>query len=115
MNNRIIKISLADIALDYREASDVVNKACSRFPGMKAVGLCESDDKVMVSLEKFADYENYEYVFAPFPSENEDGIIGEINNRYYSGFSTIGDFWVNEQKWGFFMFDKKAMENKSKK
>ncbi len=103
--NKIIAIATADIVLDYRGTSDVLNDACTRGGLLKVAGLCDFEDKIILSLEE-SDTE-YEYVFAQFPSMNEDDVIGEIRSRYFAGFSTVGDFDFNNNKWGLFARGKK--------
>lgn len=103
--NKIIKVQIADIVLDYRQASDFVNEACWR--GGKychVVGLCEYNDSLILSLEEIPD--KIEHVFSEIPSKSEEDLIAEIRSRYFSGFSLIGDFDCNGKKWG--LFSKKA-------
>lgn len=94
---------MADIVIDYRNASDLLINACKRGnKNYKIAGFCESGENIIISLEETADRNNHEYIFAVFPSTNEDEIITEISKRYFAGFSLIGDFHFNNSKWGLF-------------
>ncbi len=100
--NRIIKLPKADIVFDYRSSSDIVMEACARSTPLKVAGFCETEKILILSLEDNTMPEKYEYVFAKFPSENEDDIIGEIRSRFFAGFSTLGSFHLNNETWGLF-------------
>lgn len=115
--NRIVKIHVNDIAVNQKEMSELVNNACRRKTPMKVAGLCQVRDNLVVSLEETDKPSNLKYVFSSFPSENEEEIITEIDSRYHAGFSTVGDFYIANKKWGLFAYagckEKADRKNKS--
>ena len=103
--NKILKINFRDIIYDYREASEIVNKACNRQIPMEVKGGFIKGNNVILSLEQKFDNEkdNYKkYVFAPFPNLVEDAVTAEITSRYYAGFTTILCFEFEDKIWGLF-------------
>lgn len=102
--NRIVKIHVNDIAVNRQEMSEMVDNACLRKTPMKVVGLCQVRDQLVVSLEEIDKPSNLKYVFSPFPSENEEEVVAEIDFRYHAGFSIIGDFYIANKKWGLFAY-----------
>ena len=103
--NKILKINVKDILYDYRQASEIINKACNRQIPMEVKGGYIKNDNVILSLEQKFDDEkdNYKnYILAPFSSLIEDAITAEITSRYYAGFTTILCFEVEDKTWGLF-------------
>ena len=102
--NRIIRISVDDIILDPAAQSAMLTKAAAeRKVKMRVTGLCEVNDAILIALEERGeDFEPIEYVFAPFSSLNEEEIVSEISERYFSGFSLLGGFDVKKYKWALF-------------
>jgi hypothetical protein len=102
--NRIIKIGIDDIIINPAAQSEMLTKAArDRTPKMRVTGICEINDDILVALEERAsDVENVEYVFAPFGSVNEDDVVAEISERYFSHFSLLGGFDVKKVKWALF-------------
>lgn len=113
--NRIVKIHVNDIAVNQKEMSEMVNNACRRRTPMKVAGLCQVKDQLVVSLEETNKPSNLKYIFSPFPSENEEELITEIDSRYHAGFSTIGDFYIANKKWGLFAYAGHEAKSKRKK
>lgn len=108
--NKILKLSIDEIILAGEKASEAVNAACSRHINMEVTGCCIKNNIVLITMEEREKPCRYTYVIAPFPTENEDGIIAEINSRYCAGFSTIGAFPVKDRTWGLFAFDPEAVK-----
>ncbi len=103
--NRIIKVATADICVDPKDAAAMITAAARRNPPMRATGLCEtSKDVLLVCMEEADDAGGLEYVFAPFPSSDDDEMAGEISARYHAGFSTVGSFRINDSAWGLFAY-----------
>ena len=102
--NKILKINLKDVIYDHKNASDILNKACSRASLMRVSGGFKFGDDLIFCLDEAANARSApeSYVIAPMDSLSEAGIIGEINSRYTSGFSTIFCFELNEKIWGVF-------------
>ncbi|MCK5845110.1 MAG: hypothetical protein KAG97_10405 [Victivallales bacterium] len=108
--NRIIKIAVDDIIINPAAQSEMLTKAAEkRNPIMRVTGLCEINDAILVALEELEpDTAGIEYVFAPFESVNEDEVIAEISERYFSSFTLLGGFDVKKTKWA--LFAKKTAE-----
>ena len=103
--NKIIKIGVDDIIINPAAQSEMLTKAANeRNPKMRVTGLCEINDDILVALEERheSDGESVEYVFAPFRSVNEDEVVAEISERYFSHFSLLGGFDVKKVKWALF-------------
>jgi hypothetical protein len=103
--NKILKINFKDIIFDYRQASEIVNKACNRQIPMEVKGGFTKDVNIILFLEQKFDDEkdNYKnYIFAPFPGLAEDIITAEITSRYYAGFTAIICFEIEDKVWGLF-------------
>ena len=103
--NKILKINVKDILYHYCQASEIVNKACSRQIPMEVKGGFINDNNIILSLEQKFDDEkdNYKnYIFAPFSGLAEDAVIAEITSRYYAGFTTILCFELQDKAWGLF-------------
>ena len=102
--NKILKINLKDVIYDHKNASDILNKACSRTPLTRVSGGFKFGDNLIFCLNEIerpeAVHENY--IIAPMDSLSEAGVIGEINTRYTSGFSTLFCFELNDKIWGVF-------------
>lgn len=108
--NKILKINIKDIVYDYRNASDMVIKACNRQFLMEVKGGFLRGYNIILTLEQVANEDSLqygEYVFAPFADITESGIMGEITSRYYAGFSTIMCFEIEDKNWGLFAKRKK--------
>lgn len=102
--NKILKINLKDVIYDHKNASDILNKACSRAPLMRVSGGFKFGDNLIFCLGEIENTMavSTDYIIAPMDSLSEDGMIGEINSRYTSGFSTIFCFELNNKIWGVF-------------
>ena len=103
--NKILKINLKDIIYDYREASEIVNKACNRLVSMEVKGgFIKGNDVILLLEEKFDDKnDNYKkYIIAPFSGLSEDAVTAEITSRYFAGFTTILCFESEDKAWGLF-------------
>ncbi len=102
--NKILKINLKDVTYDHKNASDILNKACSRACLMRVSGGFKFGDNLIFCLDESAKTEavSENYIIAPINSLSEDDIIGEINSRYTSGFLTIFCFELNDKLWGVF-------------
>ncbi len=103
--NKILKINLKDVIFDYRQASEIVNKACNRHTPMEVKGGFVKGNNVILTLEqKFDnDKDNYKnYIFAPFIDLAEEAVTAEITSRYYAGFTTILYFEFEDKAWGLF-------------
>ena len=102
---KILKVNVNDIIYDYRQASEIVCKACNRQIPMEVKGGFVKDVNVILCLEEVFDkkQENYKkYIFSPLKDPSENGIIAEISSRFYAGFTTIMCFEINEKPWGLF-------------
>lgn len=104
MKHKILKINVKDIIYDYRQVSEVVCKACARQIPMEVKGGFFLGDNVILCLEEIsAELSSYkQYIFAPFQDVSENGIIAEIDSRYYAGFTTITCFEIQDKLWGLF-------------
>ena len=103
--NKILKVNIKDILYDYRQASEIVCKACNRQTPMEVKGGFIRGDNVILSLEQKFDNEkdNYKnYIFASFLDLAEDAITAEITSRYDAGFTTILCFEYEDKVWGLF-------------
>ena len=101
--NRIIKVGIDDIILDPAAQSEMLTiAAADRNPKMVVTGLCEVNDTVLVVLEEGEKDVALDYVFAPFKSLNEDEIVTEISQRYFSSFTLLGGFDVKKIKWALY-------------
>jgi hypothetical protein len=103
--NKILKINIKDIVYDYSQASEIVNKACSRQVPMEVKGGFVKDLNIILSLEQIKDdeKENYKnYIIAPLPGLAEDVLTAEISSRYYAGFTSILFFEYQDKMWGLF-------------
>ena len=106
--NRILKIHVNDILADPAKLSETVNDACAHGRHMKLTGCCDIGKVIVLSFEETAAPTPYRHVFAEFPGESEDDVVGEINSRYSSGFATLGSFRAGGKLWGLFSYDPKA-------
>lgn len=104
--NKIVKIHVNDLLSDSQNASEMLSKACRHQHPMRVVGCCKTGDVLVFSLEPVVSNENKTYVFAPFPSSDQDDIVAEISSRYYAGFSTITGFLIDDNFWGLFCLDR---------
>jgi hypothetical protein len=105
MKNRILKVNTKDIIYDYCQASEIVCKACNRQIPMEVKGGFVKGNNVILCLEQIPDNacNNYKkYIFAPFQDISENGIIAEIDSRFYAGFTTIICFEIQDKVWGLF-------------
>lgn len=101
--NRIVKINLADILVDAKRVSEIINEACRHRQPAKVVGCCRTAKNLLVFLEPVETVGEEIYHVAPFPSRNESEVVAEVSSRYFAGFSTIGGFDVDDDgKWGLF-------------
>jgi hypothetical protein len=106
MSNRTVPIHVNELLIDAHNVSQMLNDACRKHrQAMLVTGCLAKDDTLLVCLEPVETPTRFEYVFAPFPDESQDGIIAEITNRYAYGFSTITGFRAGPQMWGLFAFD----------
>jgi hypothetical protein len=112
--NRILKIHVNDLLDNPREASAMVNTACSHKRKMAVKGCCKYRKNIILSLEETETPHDYEYIFAQFPEDAEDGIIAEIDSRYYAGFTVLAGFRMKGAYWGLFAFDKSFRKKKRK-
>ncbi len=72
---------------------------------MKVVGCCKVRKELILALEEMDRHCGLKYRIAPFPDGWADEIIGEIDSRYFAGFSTIAGFKIKGKYWGLFAFD----------
>lgn len=102
--NKILKINLKDVIYDHKNASDILNKACSRASLMRVSGGFKFGDNLIFCLDEAVKTEavSDSYIIAPMNSLSEAGLIGEINSRYTSDFLTIFCFELNNKIWGVF-------------
>lgn len=109
--NKILKINLKDVIYDCKNVSDILNKACSRTSPMYVAGGFKFGDNLIFCLDEILKDETVDnsYIITPISSLSEDGIIGEISERYTNGFLTIFCFELNDKIWG--VFSKKRLEN----
>ena len=107
--NKILKINLKDLVYDYKNASDILNKACSRACPMVVSGGFKFGDNLIFCLEEVS-RESEVYTIAPMNNLSENGIIGEINTRYASGFLTIFCFEFNDKIFGGVFSKKSSVE-----
>lgn len=103
--NRILKLHTDEILVNDKYASDVLNNACRRegHP-MKVVGMVPHESVLIFTLEETREVLDLEYHFSMFPNNAEDDIVGEINSRFFAGFSTICGFELNGNVWGLFVY-----------
>lgn len=104
---KIVKISFNDILVDQKEAAKIIANACQKNKWAVS-GICELSESVAVILmpEK-EEKTKFEFIFAKFAEENDDGKIAEIHSRYQGGFDLIGTFFIDDQFWGLFKKEKK--------
>lgn len=103
--NKILKINIDDIIFDYREASDIINKACTRNEGFEVKCAFKRGKIVFVCLEEidcFKTEKIVDYVFSKISNDNDEEIIAEIDYRYRYGFSTFGVFEIYDNLWALF-------------
>ena len=97
---RIIKIDTDDIVL----GTDTVNSAVEHSAyTLKVTGCCRYYNTIFVILEETE--ESYRYIFAPLPAASEDELTALLRSRFDSGFSTITNFYINDDCWA--LFEKK--------
>ena len=100
---RIIKINEEEILFDYRNASEIVNKAIRNSQNnTKVTGCCKHNDNIIVTIEETKDKSSLIYIFAPLPVKSDSELIATIRSRYDSGFSTITKFDIDDTSWGLF-------------
>jgi len=102
--NRIIKINIADILYDYRQASSIINSACARNKRLSVSGAFLLFDNLFLILGTNANISvgNFEYIISPMDTEGESGMLGIIESRHYAGFKTITCFMIQDKLWGVF-------------
>ncbi|MFA7230532.1 MAG: hypothetical protein WC071_04625 [Victivallaceae bacterium] len=101
--NRIIEININEILADERGCSEMINHACCRSEALQVTGVCSNQSAIFVILEsRPVDCPRLFYRLAPLSSPDKDEIAAAISSRYYSGFSTLGSFAVENQLWGLF-------------
>ncbi|NOY75302.1 MAG: hypothetical protein GXP32_05880 [Kiritimatiellaeota bacterium] len=102
--NRIIKIAIDDIIINPSAQSQLLTKAAAeRTPNIRVTGICEINDVLLITCEERGNGEEaVEYIFAPFESVNEDDVVAEIRDRYFSNFTFLGGFDVKKVKWALF-------------
>ncbi|OGV52097.1 MAG: hypothetical protein A2017_10685 [Lentisphaerae bacterium GWF2_44_16] len=104
--NAIIKINTDEILINPDEVSQMLNTACRRHKeAMRVYGCCRTGNTLLLTMEETPGLPPLNYVFAQFPSMNEDVITGEINNRYFAGFTTITGFRIKDLMWGLFVYN----------
>ncbi len=110
---KIIEFNINEILLTEKACSDLIRKACLRTPVTPhyVTGMCSTPHKVFVILEPSKeDIDLPQYRFAPLSSLDEKDIDAEVSMRYYSGFTTIASFIVDDKLWALFAL--KKTENK---
>ncbi len=103
--NKILKINLKDVLYDYRQASELVNKACNRQIPMEVKGGFVSGNDIILFLEQVMDAEKdsySNYIFSIFEGIAEEEILAEVSSRYYAGFTGIICFEIENRFWGLF-------------
>lgn len=102
---KILEFNFNEILLAEKACSDLIKRACLRTPVTPhhVTGMCSSVNKVFVILEQCnKNITLPEYRFAPLSSMDDKDIGSEISSRYYSGFTTIGSFAVDDKLWALF-------------
>lgn len=108
---KIIEFAITEILIAEEACSKMISKACMRSPltPHRVTGLCSNDEKVFVILEECLEDEKLpEYRFAPLSSLNEKDLTSEVSARFYSGFTTIASFRVEDRLWALFASRKTA-------
>jgi hypothetical protein len=100
--NKIIKLNTDNIIIDPAGQSEMITNACNHNTKMNVIGLCQSGDYILVTLEEEETFKDLTYVLAPFNTNNVDEISTEISTRYFAGFSFLGGLDVKAEKWGLF-------------
>ncbi len=106
---KIIEFNINEILIREKVCSDLINKACLKYPviPLHVTGLCANKDKVFVILEqRDSNIPLPKYRFALLSSIDEKEIGPEISARYYAGFTTIGSFMVDNKLWALFAHGK---------
>lgn len=101
--HKIVKINIFDIRYDYKSASEIVNKACSRSNTMKVTGLSHLGNEIILSLESTKN-NDVKYIFSPFKSPASSEIVAEIRSRYDNNFTFLGSFNIDNTTWGIFRY-----------
>jgi len=109
--NRILKLHTDEILINDKHASEVLNNACRRegHP-MKIVGMVPFEKVLIFTLEECEEVLDLEYHLSLFPNNAEDDIIGEIDSRFFAGFTTICGFELKGNMWGLFVYDPAALK-----
>ena len=99
---KFVKISKKDVLFDRKNASDILNKACSRLKPMVMTGAFETGERIVAVLEPDTRAKLRNYAIVPVVDGSEDGLIGEVNSRYGAGFSFCFSFRIEDSVWGIF-------------
>jgi hypothetical protein len=98
MKNRVLHLPLAEVLIDPKAAAARVAEACRRPLPMRATGLCQVGEVLLIPLEQIPAAERCTYVFSLFTEG-----IATVNSRFYAGFTTLGAFDDGHSRWGFFV------------
>lgn len=92
MTQKIVTFSISDLAFDPREASDVLNHACTaRRHHFWVRGICQMEQTVYASLLPLEPGRGAEeYIFVPLADSTPDGIVSTIEQRWSAGFDCVG-------------------------
>lgn len=101
---KLIPFSIDDIAFDPDEVAGAVNEACEqRRTKYKLRGVCRAYERIYFVLLPLKENEQLEeYLIKPIDDPSENGISAELENRWESGFDTIGSIQVDDRILGVF-------------
>jgi hypothetical protein len=105
MKNRVLHLPMAEVLIDPKAAAARVAEACRRPLPMRATGLCQVGEVLLIPLEQIPRAETCEYVFSLFAEDiaTLDDVTASVNSRFYAGFTTLGAFDDGHSRWGFFV------------
>ena len=103
---RVFEISIDDIIIDPKAASERLNRTLIRGNGqLQVVGMCSDHQRIYLSLLPAAGGPVHAYRFAELCEFERDSVPTAMAERYYNGFITIGTFFTTQRIWALFYND----------
>ena len=104
MSIRLISFTLDDCSTNYEEISKTLNQACIRNQTHYQIsGLCQVGKTVIFSLIPSEDKVLSYYYLIPIKGQSPEDIRAEIQDRWYSGFTTKGNIELDSGVYLFFL------------
>ena len=101
---KTVQISMEDILFDAEGVSQMLTDCLRRHRKQCLLGVCQTDDTLIVTFEESSIRNENELVLAPFRSQGTDAVTAEIADRYENGFTLRASFALEDKLWGLFEY-----------